>query len=321
VTSCGYKAVRADEIDKPGLITSQVIQHVVTDPLVVADLTERNPNVFYELAIRHALRKPLVQIIRKGDAIPFDVAGTRTVYVDHRDLDSVEAAKTEIVDQIKALEKEPADIETPISVSLDLQLLRQSEKPEERSLADLVAAMVDLRTSLSKLEVRIGTKDQQGLLDEIQTELKALPGRLDEYLESGRAPWMRRGRLHPMMLHELMHMDPHQSPAVGILVVASFFRDLMPWVYELAVEVYHLRRRGNSAEFRRATEEFRRAVEFSVHGPMSRELIGRSKEMYMMMGEIEPLLDRVLSEMEKEVRPVSERVLRERAEVEAGKEE
>src|ERR1043165_4065514 len=44
--SCGYKAIRADQIDKPGLITSQVIQHIVTDALVVADLTERNPNVF-----------------------------------------------------------------------------------------------------------------------------------------------------------------------------------------------------------------------------------------------------------------------------------
>ena len=47
VESKGYTAVRADEISEPGIITSQVIQHVVDDPLVVADLTERNPNVFY----------------------------------------------------------------------------------------------------------------------------------------------------------------------------------------------------------------------------------------------------------------------------------
>ena len=37
-------------------------QHVVNEAFVVADLTERNPNVVYELAIRHALRKPLVQV-------------------------------------------------------------------------------------------------------------------------------------------------------------------------------------------------------------------------------------------------------------------
>lgn len=41
--SCDYTALRADEIDTPGMITSQVIQHVVNATLVIADLTERNP--------------------------------------------------------------------------------------------------------------------------------------------------------------------------------------------------------------------------------------------------------------------------------------
>jgi hypothetical protein len=105
VEQCGYDALRADQIAEPGIITSQVIQHVIDAPLVVADLTERNPNVFYELAIRHAIRKPLIQIIRSDEQIPFDVAGTRTIGVDHRDLDSVEFAKVEIVKQINALER------------------------------------------------------------------------------------------------------------------------------------------------------------------------------------------------------------------------
>src|SRR4051794_37691252 len=86
VKARGYEAIRADEIAEPGMITSQVIQHIVDDPLVVADLTERNPNVYYELALRHALRKPLVQIIRKGDVLPFDVASMRTIPIDHHDL-------------------------------------------------------------------------------------------------------------------------------------------------------------------------------------------------------------------------------------------
>jgi len=302
-TFCGYKAVRADEIDKPGMITSQVIQHVVNDALVVADLTERNPNVFYELAIRHALRKPLVQIIRKGEAIPFDVAGTRTIYVDHKDLDSVEAAKNEIVEQVKALEKDSSDIETPISVSLDLQLLRQSEKPEERSLADLVAAVVDLRASLSKVELRIGSKDQEGLLGEIQTELRALPSRLDEYAGGLRMPGMRRGRIHPMMFRELLHMSPHSPPAFGVLVLASLFRDSMPWLHEMGMEVYRAAKQGNGAELERAAREFRQAVEFASHGPFSREFFGGGKEMFMMMEEIDPLLDRALGMLEGESKP------------------
>jgi hypothetical protein len=152
---CGYKATRADQISEPGMITSQVIQRIVDDPLVVADLTDRNPNVFYELAIRHAIRKPLVQIIKKGEQIPFDVAGTRTIHVDHHDLDSVEQAKAEIIAQVKALEKNPANLETPISVSLDLQLLRQSDNPEQRSLADVLSVITELRSTVLGLEKRL----------------------------------------------------------------------------------------------------------------------------------------------------------------------
>src|SRR2546429_1032489 len=52
---------RADEIQKPGLITQQVIERVVNADLVAADLTDHNPNAFYELALRHVTRKPVVQ--------------------------------------------------------------------------------------------------------------------------------------------------------------------------------------------------------------------------------------------------------------------
>jgi hypothetical protein len=162
---CGYAALRADQISEPGLITSQVIQHIVDDSLVIADLTERNPNVFYELAIRHALRKPLVQIIKQGEQIPFDVAGTRTIPVDHRDLESVEETKQEIIRQIGALEKKPQDIETPISVAIELQILRQSENPEERSLAELVSSISDIKTELINLQKVGGGPDQRKLIE------------------------------------------------------------------------------------------------------------------------------------------------------------
>jgi hypothetical protein len=152
---CGYKATRADQISEPGMITSQIIQHIVDDPLVVADLTERNPNVFYELTIRHAIRKPLVQLIKKGEQIPFDVAGTRTIYVDHHDLDSVEDARKEIAAQIRSLERDPSKLETPISVSLDLQLLKQSDNPEKRSIADMLSVMSELRGTLANVEKRL----------------------------------------------------------------------------------------------------------------------------------------------------------------------
>lgn len=161
VESFGYAPLRADQISEPGLITSQIIQHIVDDPLVIADLTDRNPNVFYELAIRHAIKKPLIQIIKKGEQIPFDVAGTRTIPVDHIDIESVEDAKKEIARQVDSVEKKPQDIESPISVALELQLLRQSDKPEERSLADIFASISEIKTTLQKFPAESFLPDQR----------------------------------------------------------------------------------------------------------------------------------------------------------------
>src|SRR5688572_3508028 len=159
--ACGYEAIRADKISEPGLITSQVLQHIVSDPLVIADLTGMNPNVFYELAIRHAIRKPLVQIISKGETIPFDLAGMRTIPVNHHDMDSVEEVKAEIQKQIKAVEgKLPHEIQSPISVSVELQALRQSDRAEERTLADLVAAFSEMHSNINALDKRLSDPEK-----------------------------------------------------------------------------------------------------------------------------------------------------------------
>lgn len=150
--ACGYKPIRADHISESGIITNQVIEHIVEAPLVIADLTGHNANVFYELAIRHAMRKPIVQIINKSERIPFDIASMRTVHIDIHDLDSVEEAKQEIINQIRSIEGGKVEIDTPISIAIDIQILRQSKDPEQRSLADLVKVMAGRIEALASLE-------------------------------------------------------------------------------------------------------------------------------------------------------------------------
>jgi hypothetical protein len=151
VEECGYESIRADEISEPGIITSQIIQHLIDDDLVIADLTGRNPNVYYELAIRHVVKKPIVQIIQAGESIPFDVAGTRTIHVDHRDLDSVANCKRELINQIHSVEKDPSRVDTPISVAIDLEFLRKSENPLEKSSAEIISMLQDIRSMVSDI--------------------------------------------------------------------------------------------------------------------------------------------------------------------------
>ena len=78
--------VRADEIDDAGMITTQIIEYLAKSGLVVADLSFHNPNVFYELALRHACRKPVIHIIRKSDKVPFDISQSRMIQIDTTDI-------------------------------------------------------------------------------------------------------------------------------------------------------------------------------------------------------------------------------------------
>jgi hypothetical protein len=106
VTELGLRALRADQIDRAGLITKQIFECLAHARVCVADLSFNNPNAFYELGVRHMCKLPTVQIIRKGDRIPFDVSQGRTIKIDMTDvysvMESVESAKRELRQHLKA---------------------------------------------------------------------------------------------------------------------------------------------------------------------------------------------------------------------------
>lgn len=116
---CGYeKPVRADHITQPGVITTQVFTHLWNDDLVIADLTGGNPNVFYELAVRHIRRKPFVHLIQSGNRIPFDLAPNRTIQFDF-DIAGARSAIAALEAMVRASLESPATLQTPLSVALD----------------------------------------------------------------------------------------------------------------------------------------------------------------------------------------------------------
>ncbi|MDN3524663.1 hypothetical protein QWY79_05210 [Halomonas sabkhae] len=119
IESLGLKVVRADAIDQPGLITNQIIEYILRSKLVVADLSFNNPNVFYELALRHVSRLPAIQIVRKGDKIPFDIGNFRTIILDCADIytlvPKLETYKSEIAAQARRVMDDPDSVENPVT--------------------------------------------------------------------------------------------------------------------------------------------------------------------------------------------------------------
>jgi len=257
--ACGYEPIRADEIDKPGLITSQVIQRIVSDKLVIADLTEKNPNVFYELAVRHAIRKPLVQIMQKGEKIPFDVAGLRTIPIDHTDLDQAAAAKDAIIRQIQEVESDPDDLETPISVSLDLQALRASENPQDRSLADVLSEISDIKVAVSKQGSETTTSFSD-LTDRIQFMMHRL-----ERDQVNTHPSLRHNK---SVMRALEHFDlsGSESTYVTIIFFGSLFSKSHPWLYALSAEAYRQVSFGTQKNSQRALGDLVEGIRMLLSG-------------------------------------------------------
>lgn len=99
----GYRPVRVDHVNAVDNINETVINYLKTAPMVIADMTEHNPNAFYELGFRQARELPLVPIIKVGERLPFDVITTRTVFYD-TDVAKIEESKENLRAKIQSFE-------------------------------------------------------------------------------------------------------------------------------------------------------------------------------------------------------------------------
>jgi len=75
--SLGLKVFRADEITSSGRITDQILEAIIRSGIIIADISGQNPNVLYEVGIAHSLQKETILISKRGEHIPFDIAGMR----------------------------------------------------------------------------------------------------------------------------------------------------------------------------------------------------------------------------------------------------
>jgi hypothetical protein len=173
----GLQAVRADKISKPGAITSQVITHLRTDRLVVAVLTDHNANVFYELALRHAFKRPTVQLIDERQQIPFDVHDTRTIRYRDREWDR---AREMVSEQIAASLVSGFYVENPVTMAVRFQELSLPPAIElQTAIRQTQAGVLDIRRAMSSLRL-LGAAHEAGVVSMHKSREAALNALLPE---------------------------------------------------------------------------------------------------------------------------------------------
>ena len=99
---------RADDVSLPGTITTDIITRLMHSTYVVADVTFPNPNVFYELGLRHACRCGTVIIKDKaGPRVPFDIAHLR--YIEYENTTAgLKALATQLATCFDHFDRQPS---------------------------------------------------------------------------------------------------------------------------------------------------------------------------------------------------------------------
>jgi hypothetical protein len=146
--------VRADQLNEPGRITSQVIKLLVQADLVISDLTNNNANVYYELSLRHALGKPAIHMAQEGTLLSFDLRDNRTIFYTMHSR-SAEAARGELTNQIRRIHTAGYKVTNPVVETAGIIQLEQSADPNQSAMGRLMSMVADIGGEVKSLQAAV----------------------------------------------------------------------------------------------------------------------------------------------------------------------
>lgn len=148
----GYKVIVSSTIDQVGSIPSQIITELVESELVIVDLTNLNPNVMYELGVRHSFNRPCIVICQNDTSLPFDVAAERTIFFD----DSIEGSgnlKTELQKKIDATVG--GEMDSPIARAINRNaVVEMASNNKDDKMSVLIDIVSELQTEVQDLSYK-----------------------------------------------------------------------------------------------------------------------------------------------------------------------
>jgi hypothetical protein len=109
---------RVDEIARPGSITNDIVEGIIDADVVLADLTSKNPNVFYELGIAHTVGNKTIMTSQNREDVPFDIASFRIIFYEQSISGSKKLATaldTAIKELLKALDRTNNPVQSVLS--------------------------------------------------------------------------------------------------------------------------------------------------------------------------------------------------------------
>lgn len=182
------ECVVAHEISEGGSINKQIIQHLLEDDMVIANLTDLNPNVMYELAVRHAKRLPVVIIAKNRTKLPFDISHERTIFFEndmHGVVDLMPALKDSI--EVASKDKKP---DNPIYSAVTKLIIQESQDISDVNkilldkMDDLISTVqYSKRTNDNTLSFRHPTPRKYEFFSSVKLDETKVAANLSKFIE------------------------------------------------------------------------------------------------------------------------------------------
>ncbi len=109
ISKAGLEATRSDDLYRPSQIVQDIWSYTKSAKVLLADLTGKNPNVFYELGLAHALKKPVVLITCSIDDVPFDLRSLRCIQYDKNEPNWSKTLQKSITSAIEEVLHNPSE--------------------------------------------------------------------------------------------------------------------------------------------------------------------------------------------------------------------
>lgn len=185
---------RVDEIAKPGSITRDIVNGIIEADLIIADLTNRNPNVFYELGIAHSVGNKTIMVSQHKTDVPFDIISYRVIFYEQTISGSIvfiNALNQSIKELLKSLEQTNNPVQevissrsflkikkkTPILSVLNIAALPKAVREfikqenliyaEDLAETDLEVMKTKYHMGKTSLELLVGAMIRKGIYDDI----------------------------------------------------------------------------------------------------------------------------------------------------------
>lgn len=147
IEAAGFESKRADDLYRPGNIVNDIWNYTKEAKVILADLTNKNPNVFYELGLAHAITKPAVLITATMDDVPFDLRSLRVIEYDKNSPKWGEILQEKITKSLSETLKNPEEAIPPTFLEV-VKADRLKVSPEEKEILELRKEMDSLKREI-----------------------------------------------------------------------------------------------------------------------------------------------------------------------------